>query len=62
MLQQLFGRNRYRMVEASEIRRTENGILVEGFTAFVLHGDRWRDETEWKPRSRVEAQVWLDTK
>lgn len=60
MLEQIFGRNRSRMVEAVEIRRTEAGTVVEGFTAFTLHGDRWFAEAEWKPRSREEALTWLN--
>lgn len=60
MLEQMFGRNSRRMVEAAEIRRTEAGIIVEGFTAYTLHGDRWFPDAEWKPRSREEALVWLN--
>lgn len=60
MLQQLFGKNPQRMVEASEIRRTEEGQVVEAFTAFTLRVDRWFSDPEWKPLTRNEAQEWLD--
>jgi hypothetical protein len=60
MLEQMFGRNSRRMVEAAAIRRTEAGVVVEGFTAFTLRGDRWFPEAEWKPRSREEALMWLN--
>jgi hypothetical protein len=57
MLEKIFGRNSHRMVEAAAIRRTEAGIVVEGFTALTLRGDRWFPETVFTWKRIIPASV-----
>nr|WP_314074421.1 hypothetical protein [uncultured Roseococcus sp.] len=59
MVEQMNGKNKHRMVEV-ERRRLPDLDYVEIFTAWTyILGIPHRFE-DWSPRSRKEAQQWLD--